>query len=208
MNLPARVVDICWALYRLHRDLAEGDDDQRRILTRMIAEQCHFELGSRWGVKSRDAFTPQSKDSIAFLDVQPAFFNWDWQNGTTREPQVVAGQPGERITDQLWLAVSPVNHLSGAPIPPQPTPPSPTYPPYPGDQYGTQIGNVLFADYARAGQAPNSGMGVWFWRTAWDAATGLTVDESIAKHRAEWCAVLGIPVLLSGSGVIQEPAET
>lgn len=62
--------------------------------------------------------------------------------------------------------------------------------PYPGDEYGWQIGEVLFADYAEFGQAPNPGMGVWFWRTAWDAATTLTVDASIEKHRAEWRAEL------------------
>lgn len=66
--------------------------------------------------------------------------------------------------------------------------------PYPGDQYGTQIGDVLFADYAEAGQAPNPGMGVWFLRTTYDYVAGLPIDAAIAKHRAEWRRALGLPV--------------
>jgi hypothetical protein len=64
---------------------------------------------------------------------------------------------------------------------------------YPGDMKGVEIGTALFADYAEKGETPNAGMGVWFWRTAWDAAHGLTVDASIAKHRAEWRRTLGLP---------------
>lgn len=70
---------------------------------------------------------------------------------------------------------------------------------YPGDEYGWQIGEALFADYAEAGQAPNPGMGVWFWRTAWDAATTLTVDQSIEKHRKEWREALGLPPTAAAS---------
>ena len=55
-------------------------------------------------------------------------------------------------------------------------------PPYPGDQYGTIIGDVLFADYAEAGQAPNPGMGVWFLRTVYDYLAGMPLDLSIAKQ--------------------------
>jgi hypothetical protein len=78
------------------------------------------------------------------------------------------------------------------PEPPEPEPP--VVVPYPGDQVGVQIGTVLFADYAEAGQAPNPGMGVWFMRTCWDVANSpyLSVEESIMKHRAEWRAILGI----------------
>jgi hypothetical protein len=77
-----------------------------------------------------------------------------------------------------------------------PTPPVSTKPPYPGDVYGTLIGDALFQDYATAKQPPNPGMGVWFWRTSWDAAIeGLTTEASIKKHRNEWRAELGLPAL-------------
>lgn len=79
----------------------------------------------------------------------------------------------------------------------EPTPPPVVIkPPYPGDPHGTAIGEALFADYLAAGQPANTGMGVWFWRTAWDAAVeGLTTEASIKKHRNEWRAILGLPPL-------------
>lgn len=65
-------------------------------------------------------------------------------------------------------------------------------PAYPGDVFGAQIGAALFADYAKASNPPNDGMGVWFFRVAWDASHGLSVQDAIAKHRAEWRAQLGL----------------
>ena len=71
--------------------------------------------------------------------------------------------------------------------------PQPSLPPYPGDPVFDEIGVVLFADYALAGQAPNPGMGRWFGRTTYDYLAGMPMADSIAKHRAEWRAVLGLP---------------
>lgn len=72
-------------------------------------------------------------------------------------------------------------------------PPPPVKPSYPGDVHGRTLGDVLWADYLEAGQSPNTGMGVWFWRTAWDAAIeGLTTEASIKKHRNEWRILLGL----------------
>jgi hypothetical protein len=100
--------------------------------------------------------------------------------------------PAWQVIDQpgpgAWVKPKPVV------APPTPQPPQPTLPPYPGDEVFDQIGVALFADYARAGQAPNPGMGRWFGRTTYDYLAGMPMDQSIAKHRAEWCAVLGIPV--------------
>jgi len=63
---------------------------------------------------------------------------------------------------------------------------------YPGDDVAWQIGRALFDDYQRAGQAPNPGMGVWFFRVAWDIAQlGLSPQASISKHRSEWLSALG-----------------
>jgi hypothetical protein len=93
----------------------------------------------------------------------------------------------------LTRFVAPVD--PGVVVPPRPPDPPPAETvPYPGDATGVAIGEILFADYATAGQDPNPGMGTWFMRTCWDVANPpyLTVDESIAKHRAEWCAILGI----------------
>lgn len=67
--------------------------------------------------------------------------------------------------------------------------------PYPGDQFfWHSVGDVLEADYHEAGQLLNAGSSVWFARTIWDHVNeGLTMDQSIAKHRAEWRHALGLP---------------
>jgi hypothetical protein len=80
------------------------------------------------------------------------------------------------------------------PVPTPTPPPTPKLPPYPGDDKGNEVGAILFRDYGRAGQDPNPGMGTWFNRTIYDYLAGMPLEESIKKHRAEWCAILGIPV--------------
>lgn len=76
---------------------------------------------------------------------------------------------------------------------PEPPPPAPSKPPYPGDEVFDQIADALFADYANVGNPPNPGMGRWFGRTVFDWLAGneKTLPDSIKKHRAEWCALLG-----------------
>jgi hypothetical protein len=60
-----------------------------------------------------------------------------------------------------------------------------------------EVGTILFADYANAGQAPNPQMGRWFGRTIYDwlAKNEPTLAASITKHRREWRALLGLPPL-------------
>lgn len=80
---------------------------------------------------------------------------------------------------------------------PAPTPqPTPHARVYPGDDIGWQIGRVLDADYKRAGRSSlDAGSTVWSFRTAWDVANGEAVESAIARHRQEWCAILGVPVI-------------
>lgn len=109
MRFPDRAFGICMALFHRFPDLARGDDDQRRALTRKIAEQTCFELGNHWGTKRADPTRPPSKDAIAYLD-GTTLYSFDWQNGATREPN----PPGEmeNITGQVFIPVDPINHLS------------------------------------------------------------------------------------------------
>jgi hypothetical protein len=95
------------------------------------------------------------------------------------------------------------NHPPDPPANPQaPTPPpaKPTYPSYDalgGDEGGRKITRQLEADYKRAGKAGlDADCGLWQQRVSYDFLVGNcgTVEESIKKHRAEWCAALGIPV--------------
>ncbi len=63
---------------------------------------------------------------------------------------------------------------------------------YPGDETFDQIGAILFADYAEAGRVPDAAVGRWFGRTTFDYLAGMSIADSIKKHRAEWRAALGI----------------
>lgn len=93
--------------------MAQGSDDDRRVLTKAIAEQMRFDLGS-WSVKSADKNRPQSKDSLALpMSGGPAFCNYDWQNGSTRRAYDVI--EGAYIADQNLLPTAAVNHLGGPP---------------------------------------------------------------------------------------------
>ena len=92
-----------------------------------------------------------------------------------------------------WIA--PIVPKTGGGEVPKPQPPKyPSYESLGGDATGNKIGNYLFYDYERAGQLPNPGMGIWFYRTSYDSTTGMKVEDAIAKHRAGWCSILGIPV--------------
>jgi hypothetical protein len=132
MRASQRLVDICWALYNKHKDLAHGNDNQRRELTMMICEQAKFEFTPAnqdygYGTKSSTETNPPSKDSIAYNDVN-VLWSIDWQNGTSREPQIVEGSEFENITGQHFITVDAVNHLgSNEPIPVPPA--DPTNPP-------------------------------------------------------------------------------
>lgn len=78
---------------------------------------------------------------------------------------------------------------------------APAYPSYEalgGDEGGKKITRQLEADYRRAGKPGLDGdCGAWQQRVSYDFLTGIckTVEESITKHRKEWCDALGIPVV-------------
>jgi hypothetical protein len=76
-------------------------------------------------------------------------------------------------------------------------PPVKPIPPYPGDRPFDVLGAQLEADYKAAGQALNAQSATWFARSIYDYfAGGLTIEQSIAKHRDSpggWRDVLGLP---------------
>jgi len=114
MVLSVRQVEVIRALYDKNLNLARGTEDERRILTRRIAEQLCFESGINWGTKSTSPSAPQSKDAIAFLRSPNVMDIWDWQNGSTREPRVFAGMSPDfpDTTGQNFITVMPIDHLS------------------------------------------------------------------------------------------------
>jgi hypothetical protein len=126
MKASQRLVEIFWALYEQNKTLAHGNDEQRRILTRMICEQARFELGVGYGTKSATPNRPPSKDSITFRDVAATkLHNWDWQSGTTRKPQIKVGQESEDVSKQHFIEVLPIDHLGITDPNPIPNPPVP-----------------------------------------------------------------------------------
>jgi hypothetical protein len=119
--LTPRQHEIVVRLHAAHRDLAGGTDDERRQLTRLIVEQVRFEFGPDWGTKSAGVGRPPSKDSLAHR-VGATLMGCDWQNGGTREPFTPVGCAD--ITGQLFIEVSPINHLGlVGPVDPGPPPP-------------------------------------------------------------------------------------
>lgn len=124
---PARGVQIIDALY--DDTLARGTDDQRRTLTKMFIEQLVFDFPlDGWVWKSADPGRPPSKDSLTRM-VNGRLCNWDWQNGSTRQRAVQAGQLGEDITGQTPIAVQGVNRMVTAPVPATPAGPTTPEPP-------------------------------------------------------------------------------
>jgi hypothetical protein len=121
MQLSARHVSIVNTLYMMNLELAKGEEAQRRQLTQKIDEQICFEFGPRWGMKARagGSIDTASKDSIGYLEDDGTVSTWDWQNGTSREPQIHEGEaphyPHLPLSEAKFIAVQPVNHLSSVP---------------------------------------------------------------------------------------------
>ena len=89
----------------------------------------------------------------------------------------------------------------GGPVDPPPPPSTPMVPyqSYVGDAPWHPLGITLERDYIRGGHPGlNAQSVVWMARVIWDATMGeapghvLSIPDSIAKHRREWCAILGI----------------
>lgn len=119
MRLPDDVQDIVNLLYVNHRNLAEGDDDQRRALTKLIAETTRFRKGPDWGWKTAGTGRPPSKDAIAKKD-NGRLLGWDLFNGTTRAPN--DHPESEDITGQIFIEMQPVDHIADEPQLPPPPP--------------------------------------------------------------------------------------
>src|SRR5262245_16436058 len=112
MRYPSRVQEIVNQLASKNPELVRGDDEARRQLTRLIAEQCRFELGPNWGTKRASATRPLSADVVC---TQDPFIGWDTQiaGGTIAQfPESID------LTGQVFVPVDPVQHVSGSDRPP------------------------------------------------------------------------------------------
>jgi hypothetical protein len=112
------VQDIINTLADMHQDLVHGDDDARRKLTMLFAEQCCFELGSEWGTKKSSQLSPLSADVVAFTDGF-IFIGWDTQLASG----IIAQFPDSiDLAGQVFVSVNPVDNIGDNPNP-NPIPP-------------------------------------------------------------------------------------
>lgn len=96
----------------------ENQDDERRKLAKVIAEQFRFEFGETWGWKSNHGNTENdapSKDAIAhrpgaFVQGRQDLDIFDLFNGTTRQPNNPCFAESE-YRSQYFIPVQPINHL-------------------------------------------------------------------------------------------------
>lgn len=106
--LPQRIIDILFGIQKLTGVTSDSDDGFRRDSTRKVAEQICFEFGPTWGHKQADAGRPPSADVFAQQQPDGSLYGWDWQSsGGVRNPPTFYN-----ITGQVFIPVSPVNHLN------------------------------------------------------------------------------------------------
>lgn len=129
--LPARAQSLseaqCAVLKQLGSkfgSLNRGTDDQRREFALKVAQQFAFSFpGEGWGSKSAGPGRPPTKDAVA-RQHDGVLEGWDLVDGTSRE---VTCTTHLDLTGQIFLAVTPLNHLgTGGTTDPPPPPPQPS----------------------------------------------------------------------------------
>lgn len=110
MNLPDFAYKNVVDLYNVHRNLALGSDDERRLLTKMIVEQTTFDDPSGgWGHKAEKG-GPPSKDTMG--NFHGGLIAWDLFNGSTRAPNPSPlGSFNLNAATQEVRPLAPVDHL-------------------------------------------------------------------------------------------------
>ncbi len=165
--------------------------------TRMIAEQFAFSFPSEgWAQKRASILRPISANTIARTLA-----------GGNKEAYLVIPRPSgtpttygpSEMNSQILVPVTPRDHVGGVIVPPPVDPPvtPPATPPvktYVGDDRANQLSDMMDRDYRRGGHLGglNAGAGQWFGQIYHDYYAGMEWDASVAKHRAVWCAILGI----------------
>lgn len=155
---------------------------------RLLAARCHA-ISPRFGLNGKRGNPDDiSNDCLNFKGEGPGY---DPTNGNTPVTVIdVIGSAGSPAAYPTWQVFS---NLSGPGAWVKPSaaaqPPSTSYP---GDETFDQIGAILWADYAEAGRVPDAAVGRWFGRTTFDYLAGMSMADSIKKHRAEWRSALGL----------------
>lgn len=197
------------------RKAAGGDQKAASLFVRAAAQMANPNgtATTSWGWLSKNPGESQvdgfAEDALCLGNDPSNLSNvYDFVGGTGAPGARIlyTAGPGPRRSTNLWVAPRPLSPSelayiglgSGTPIPePKPEPKPQPKKPYPGDAFFIDhVGKPLEADMALAGQTLNAGSATWFARTIWDhVAEGMTIEDSVKKHRAEWRAVLGLPPL-------------
>ena len=125
MRLPQPVLDLL-RLYALRFPIptgAPGDEHEAnvRAWATRFAEQAAFTYGPVWGMKRADPNRPISKDTIT-RQANGSLDCWDLLIGTgTGSPRLADDPAHHDINGQVFVPVTPTNHL-GAVVPPPPDP--------------------------------------------------------------------------------------
>lgn len=169
----------------------EADETARQWTIGFVRQVKFSYPDANFGCKKADDSRPISKDSIAQIHFGGIISGWDLLSGAgTGKPTLALDPDSQDITGQVFVPVTPLDTIGGGNEEPSPKPDAERQ--YPGDQFGTIIGDVLFLDYFTAGQPPNPSMGVWFLRVVYDYLADMPLTESIDKHRKEWRQILGL----------------
>ena len=191
-------VERCKRDYPLAWSQAHTGSAQTEDFIRLLAARLH-RLDPRFGLNGKRGNPNDiSDDVVNYKGEGPGHDPTDNNNPVTVIDVIGrAGSPDAYPTWQVfdtlpgpgaWVKPTPSPTPAPGPVPP----PAPAMPGYPGDGVFDQIGAQLFADYAEAGQSPNAAMSRWFGRTTYDYLAGMSMAQSLAKHRAEWRVALGL----------------
>jgi hypothetical protein len=200
--------------YRLATVQSVADADRVRFKCAHTAAACAhdfikalacelYKTDPRFGLNGkRGSLTDISYDALNFkgegTDTDPD--NPENPSGKATVIDVIGGAGGPSPV-VAWFAVTDPNSPTKArwikpcgSTTPTPVPPPPVVKPYPGDEFFVlNLGVLLEADYAEAGQTLNAGSVVWISRTIWRHVNeGMTIQESTAQSRKEWRAALGL----------------
>ena len=200
--------------YRITTVQAVADADPVRFRCAHTSQACRHDFikalacelhktDPRFGLNGkRGSLTDISYDALNFkgegTDTDPD--NPDNPSGVSTVIDTIGGAGGPNPVVAWFAVTDPKSPTKARWIKPcgaiaPPSPPKPVIKPYPGDAFFVQqIGIVLEADYAEAGQFLNAGSAVWFSRTIWRHVNeGMTMEQSTAQSRKEWRAALGLP---------------
>ena len=129
MQLPVEVLDLR-TRYVAHFPVPRGEpgaafEAEARAWSIRFADQVAWSLPDQgWGMKRASTSRPISKDTIARWAPPGVLLVWDLLLGTgTGHPRLVMNPESQDVTGQVFVSVTPRDHL--APIPHLPLPPGP-----------------------------------------------------------------------------------